>query len=59
MFLTNEVTEVTQKRENVGLQGVLYLDMQKLVRVAYKTKQKKSTGNWADSHSPHCGIPRP
>lgn len=51
MLLTNEVTEVAQKGGNVGFQGVFYLDVQKSVNIAYKTKQKKSTGNRADSHT--------
>lgn len=27
------------------------MDVQKFVSVAYKTEKKKSTGNWADSHT--------
>lgn len=51
MLPTNEVTEVAQKGENEGFQGVFYLDVQKLVSVTYKTKQKKSTSNWAGSQT--------
>lgn len=51
MLPTNKVTEVAQKGGNDGFQGVFYRDVQKLVSIACKTKQKKSTGNWADSHT--------
>lgn len=57
MLPTNKVTEVAQKGGNDGFQGVFYLDVQKLVSVAYKTKQKKSTGNWADHTQSHYSVP--